>query len=194
MEKKRLRQLFKRKRLELSDEHIKQLDVRLLTALQGLDYGQISFFHVYLPIRRWKEYDTQAFVTWLGDAYPSVRIVISKSDFDTGELRHFVLDERAVIVENAWGIPEPVNEADLTEIMPAQLDVVLIPLLACDRYGNRLGYGKGFYDRFLSACRSDVLKIGVSYFDPLDECLPADEWDVRLDKVVCPIGVVNFGL
>lgn len=193
MKKQELRRIFKQKRLELPDEVIKVLDRQLLAALQGLDYRQLSFFHVYLPIRRWKEYDTQVFVAWLQKAYPSIQVVVSKSDFETGLLRHFVLDEHTIVAENAWGIPEPLNEQELIEINPQQVDAVLVPLLVCDRYGNRLGYGKGFYDRFLKECRPDVLKIGVSYFEPIDERIPTDEWDMPLDRVICPSGVVEFG-
>lgn len=190
MEKEQLRRLFKQRRLELSDEQVKQLDGQVLAGLQELDYTRISFLHVYLAIRRFKEFDLKDFIVWIRETHPLVRIVVSQTDFDTGMLRHFVMDEHTIIVENRWGIPEPANEHELIEISPEQLDAVLVPLLAYDRYGNRLGYGKGFYDRFLRECRDDILKIGISYFDPLDEPIPADEWDMPLDKVVCPNGIV----
>lgn len=192
MKKDQLRKLYKQKRLELPEEQVKLSDQQLLAGLQNLDYNQISFLHVYLSIRRWKEYDTMNFITWMRKKHPSTHIVISKSYFDTGLLRHFVLDHRTIIKENEWGIPEPINAHDLPEVAAEQLDMVLVPLLACDRYGNRLGYGKGFYDRFLKKCRADVSTTGISYFDPIADRMPTDPWDVPLNRVVCPQGVVEF--
>jgi 5-formyltetrahydrofolate cyclo-ligase len=55
-----------------------------------------------------------------------------------------------------------------------------------DRRGFRVGYGKGFYDKFLSECRADCLKIGLSYFEPIDEISDAQNFDVRLDCCITP--------
>lgn len=192
MNKDQLRQIYKQKRLGLSGTLVKQLDEQLLAGLQSLDYSRISFIHVYRAIHRLNEYDTQTYIAWLRRIYPAINIVISKSYFETGMMRHFILSDRAIIADNKWGIPEPINDDELIEVMPVELDAVLIPLLVCDRYGNRLGYGKGFYDRFLKDCRQDVSKVGVAYFGPIDKRIPVDEWDIPLEKLVCPDGIVDF--
>ena len=70
--------------------------------------------------------------------------------------------------------------------------MVLVPLLACDRAGHRVGYGKGFYDRFLAACRPDCRKIGLSYFRPVEAIVDVYDGDVRLDRVITPDGVIQF--
>mgnify|MGYP003575184065 FL=1 len=90
---------------------------------------------------------------------------------------------------NEWGITEPVSGV---EVLPEQLDIVLIPLLVYDKKGNRVGYGKGFYDRFLSECRSDAMKVGLSFFEPVDLISDANELDIPLDACISPKGIFTF--
>lgn len=157
-----------------------------------MELQEVTYVHVFLPIQRLREYDTMALITWLSRAYPQVKIVVSKSDFVTGEMTHYIWNSDLRIVPNEWGIPEPVDAPELVRVSPALLDMVVVPLLICDSVGNRIGYGKGFYDRFLQACRNDVLKVGVNYFPPLAEVLERDEWDIPLDKLVFPEDIISF--
>jgi 5-formyltetrahydrofolate cyclo-ligase len=90
---------------------------------------------------------------------------------------------------SAWGIPEPVGG---TVVQPTDFDIVLIPLLAFDKYGHRVGYGKGFYDRYLLNCRPDCLKIGISLFDPVDLIEDAESHDIPLDIAICPAKMYDF--
>ena len=91
--------------------------------------------------------------------------------------------------ENRWGIPEP---AAGREIAPETIDLVLIPLLAFDRKGQRVGYGKGYYDRFLKRCRGDCMKLGLSFFEPVDSIDDAGEHDVPLDLCITPHRTYGF--
>ncbi len=75
----------------------------------------------------------------------------------------------------------------------SSIDWVLVPLLAFDRRGHRVGYGKGFYDRFLAGCRSDARKIGLSLFAPVVAIDDIGSQDVALDAVVTPDRVWTFG-
>ena len=84
---------------------------------------------------------------------------------------------------NEWLIPEPV-EGEI--IAPAEIDMVLLPGLCYDRQGHRVGYGKGYYDRFLKTCRPDCVKVGLSYFEPIEEITDVHDGDVMLDFVVTP--------
>jgi 5-formyltetrahydrofolate cyclo-ligase len=69
---------------------------------------------------------------------------------------------------------------------------VLIPLLAFDKSGQRVGYGRGFYDKFLATLKSDVKKIGLSFFPPVDEVSNTHAQDLPLEVVVTPNGVLNL--
>ena len=68
-------------------------------------------------------------------------------------------------LKNKYGIPEPVGG---TEMMPAEIELIIVPLLVFDINGNRVGYGKGYYDRFLKSCSENALKVGVSFFEPVE--------------------------
>jgi 5-formyltetrahydrofolate cyclo-ligase len=92
-----------------------------------------------------------------------------------------------------WGIPEPMPDSS-QKVSPQKIDTVLLPLLVFDEKGNRVGYGKGFYDRFLTECRPEVQKIGLC----LEEAVPlieeVGEWDIPLDFCVSPQRCYEFGV
>ncbi|ARS36780.1 5-formyltetrahydrofolate cyclo-ligase [Pontibacter actiniarum] len=142
--------------------------------------------HVFLPIIKNNEVNTWPIIEQLRLEHPEVRVVVPVTDVEQHVLTHHHLTDEAILVENRWGIPEPQN----AQIIHArEVDVVLIPLLAFDRAGQRVGYGKGFYDRFLADCRPDVLKIGLSLEPPVARIADPNPFDVPLDAVVMPEGV-----
>jgi 5-formyltetrahydrofolate cyclo-ligase len=96
-------------------------------------------------------------------------------------MESYVLDTNTKIVENSWGIPEPTNAIKCPD---DTIDMILMPLLCFDKQGFRVGYGKGFYDRFLQKCRKDIIKIGLSLFDSVDKIDDVNENDVRMDFCV----------
>ena len=116
-------------------------------------------------------------------------ILISKSDFKTGNMTHFLLTDSTLIKKNDYNIPEPI---DGIEISNDKIEVVFIPLLAFDKTGNRVGYGNGFYDRFLANCKPETVKVGLSFFDAEDEINDTHEGDVRLDYCVTTERVYKF--
>lgn len=190
--KEKLRKLYKAKRLQIPDELIASYDERILRQLQELPIGNSSAVHVYLPIRKWKEFSTFPYIDWLRSQRSDLSIVISKVELHTGNLEHYLFDQDVTVSVNLWGIPEPVDSGTLKKVDPLSIDYVIVPLLVCDAWGNRIGYGKGFYDRFLLQCRVDVHKIGVSYFPAVQQLIKADPWDIPLDMLICPEGTVEF--
>jgi 5-formyltetrahydrofolate cyclo-ligase len=102
---------------------------------------------------------------------------------------HFLYDENTNLKQNKWGIIEPEGGIEINE---HQIDVVFVPLLVFDKTGNRIGYGKGYYDKFLSKCKSDCIKIGLSLSPPLDLMTMMSPMDVPLDYCVSPVGVFKF--
>ena len=104
-------------------------------------------------------------------------------------MQHFLLTDNTVIKKNNYNIPEPV---DGIEILDDKVEVVFIPLLAFDALGNRVGYGKGFYDRFLAKCKPETIKIGLSFFEASAKITDVYESDVRLDYCVTPERVYEF--
>jgi 5-formyltetrahydrofolate cyclo-ligase len=90
-----------------------------------------------------------------------------------------------------WGILEPTPDSSVM-LPPETFDVILIPLLVADQQGNRVGYGKGFYDRYLPSCRPACLKIGLSMLELVDPIEDVEAHDVALDLVITPTGIQYF--
>lgn len=145
--------------------------------------------HVFLPIEKQNEVDTLSIVQEMWIRMPKVKIVISKSNFDTMEMDSYLYTKGTILKENKWGIPEPV-EAELFN--EQDIDMVLVPLVAFDNEGHRVGYGKGFYDRFLKKCRPDTIKVGMSLEPPVEKITDTSEHDVMLDYCVTPREVYHF--
>ncbi len=162
---------------------ISSFNTGILNQLLQFDWKGMHYIHTFLPITGQNEPDMWSFITNIRVYCPDVHIVVSRSEQKDRSMKHFLLADNVVLEENAWGIVEPVDGETIAE---TQLDVVLVPLLVVDKTGNRIGYGKGFYDRFLAKCRPDCLKIGVSLFEPVEKIDDVDPLDVPLDIVITP--------
>ncbi len=101
------------------------------------------------------------------------------------KLESYAWNDKTEFVTNRFGIEEP-NPATSQLVEIQTIDAVLVPLLTFDETGHRVGYGGGYYDRFLAQCRPDALKIGLSFFEPVEQIEDLNEWDVRLDICVTP--------
>lgn len=187
---KKNKDLFRKKyislRNTLSSEDIDQKSIAISNQLLTMDIWDKEFYHTYLSIPKNKEVDTEFILHILYGKDKNV--VVSKSDFQNHTLTHYLLTETTKLTVNNWGIPEPETGIPIPENM---IDVVFVPLLAFDENGNRLGYGKGFYDRFLSACKPNCLKIGLSFFEA-EELIPATHLDQKLTHCVTPEKIYTF--
>ena len=187
MLKKVLRQKYKVLRQNLSEENIEEWSLQIANQLIRLDIWQHSFYHLFLPIESQKEVNTEYILQVL--AGKDKNIVLSKSDFSTREMTHFLLTDNTTIKKNEYDIPEPI---DGLEVPVSKIDVVFVPLLAFDEKGNRVGYGKGFYDKFLAECKPEILKIGLSFFESEKVISDVLNTDIQLDLCVTPTKVYNF--
>ena len=185
--KDQLRIKYKKLRQELSPQQLEDLSLQIANRSLELPIWGHSFFHLFLSIPEKKEVDTEPLLHILQGKDKNV--VLSKSDFQTHRLTNYLLTDSTVIKRNEWGIPEPQGGI---EIAPEQIEVVFIPLLAFDLKGHRVGYGKGFYDRFLSACTVNTLKVGLSFFEPEQEIPGILSSDVPLDFCVTPGKIHRF--
>jgi 5-formyltetrahydrofolate cyclo-ligase len=104
-------------------------------------------------------------------------------------MTHFLLTDNTKIKKNQYNIPEPI---DGLEVQTNKIDIVFVPLLAFDKTGHRVGYGKGFYDKFLSECKPETIKIGLSFFEPEEKIDDIIEDDMNLDYCVTPNSVYKF--
>lgn len=181
MLKSDLRKIYKQKRNDLTFEEIKCLQENIYAQIYNLDISEIQTVHLFLTLVKFKEIDTQPIINYFRSK--NIRIVVSKSDFKNSSLTHFYLEKDTQIELNKYGIPEPKNAIQAKEI---DLDLVFVPLLISDENNYRVGYGKGFYDRFLSNCRKDCKKIGLNFFTPIKHIVDKNQFDISLDLVLYP--------
>jgi len=155
--------------------------------------AQWRWLHVFLPLARKNEPDTWPLIHRIWAEQLPVRLAAPVVQPDGSTLKHYELTSATPLLASRWGIPEPLA-SPATEVAPAQLDAVLVPLLACDRQGQRVGYGGGFYDRFLAECRPSTLFIGLTILDdePLAALADVLPIDVPLHACLTPGGVWNF--
>ena len=187
MTKSELRKKYKTLRSSLSENQIDHLSLQISNQLLQLPIWGFSFYHIFLSIEELQEINTDYILSIL--AGKDKNTIISKCDFKTGLLTNYLLTDNTKIVKNSWNIPEPV---DGIEIFNDKIEVVFIPLLAFDKKGNRVGYGKGFYDTFLASCKPETIKIGLSFFEAEEKIMKIYERDIKLDYCVTPNEIYVF--
>ena len=186
MLKHEIRKLYLQRRLEKKEERL-VLDFKIHSQFDRFLPPQIKTLHVYLPIESKGEIDTWPIIhrLWV----KNIQVVVPVMDIKKNLLKTYLLERETQIRFNDWGIPEP---AQGLEIDNELVEAVVVPLLAFDIKGYRVGYGKGFYDTFLSSLNKNVLKIGLSYFPPVDKISNPDPWDIPLNACITPDSIIKF--
>ena len=187
MNKNEIRKKYKLLRHELSHEEMEDNSLAIANRLLQMDIWENTYFHLFLTIEKQKEVETEFILQII--AGKDKEIVVAKCNFETFEMNNFLLTDSTKFKKNEYNIYEPV---DGIEVPVSKIDVVFVPLLAYDKKGNRVGYGKGFYDKFLSKCREDVIKIGLSFFEPEESIDGVNATDVMLDYCVTPSAIFSF--
>lgn len=175
---------------KLSKQEVQDLSQQISDQLfQAFNFQAIRTIHCFLPIVKNNEINTWLILQRLQQDFSDTQIVIPKTDVESLLMISCVLTPDTILIESGWGIQEP---KVIEKVEPIQIDYVLVPLLAYDQQGYRVGYGKGFYDRFLAQCRPDVVKIGLSYNPPIEKIEDIDQYDIPLNYCVTPETVWEF--
>ena len=187
MDKISLRNKYKEKRMQLPPGELERLSENIID--QTLANFQLSekMVSLFLPIERQREINTYLLLERAMNI--GAQVALPKTNFETMEMRHLLYERNDQLEVNEKGIPEPKKGKP---IAADRMDYVFVPLLTIDKQGHRVGYGKGFYDRFLRKCSPACQFIGLHYFDledKIDDVLPTD---IRLNAVVTPNGVIRF--
>ena len=186
MQKIELRKAYRNKRENLSFETIQSQSLKISNNILQMKIWSFIYYHTFLTISESKEVDTSYLITLLQGKDKNIIVPKTVSD---NQLENYLLTDNTLFKKNKWNIPEPVDGIVVNE---KQIEVVFIPLLAFDKTGNRVGYGKGFYDAFLNKCNPDVLKIGLSFFEPEERIEDIDEHDIPLNFCVTPDTIYEF--
>ena len=189
MTKKEARKEFLAKRKALNDAERDILNLQIYNRLFASDFLEmIHTVHIFLSMERTREPDTWQIIDKIRREAPGIRLVVPKIN-ENGTLDHIYFEGLHQLKLNEWGILEP------SQGIPAsinKIDFVFVPLAAFDVEGNRVGYGKGHYDRFLKDCRPDCTKAGLSFFKAAEKFSDVEEHDIPLDVCFTPERVYNF--
>ena len=186
--KSQIRLIYKSKRDQLDREKRQFRSEKIAEKAMDFlsDKPGVRHIHVFLPIKSMHEVDTLPLIGKLQKE--GLEVYTSISDFKNRVMNVVKIGDNQDFTEGEHGIPIPTAAE---EVERGILQLVFLPLLAYDLEGHRLGYGKGFYDRFLASLSPDVLKVGLSFFPPEEE-IPIEEHDFPMDACVSPDQIIKF--
>ncbi|MBK9163226.1 MAG: 5-formyltetrahydrofolate cyclo-ligase [Acidobacteria bacterium] len=190
MKKAELRRLYLDKRRGLAAGEVARFSTQIAERFfNEVDLAAVKTLHTFIRIAKFNEFDTSMIYYRIWHERRGIATCAPVTDRETGELEARYFDDAAVLAENDWGIREP---AGTEKADPEEIDLVIVPLLCFDESGHRVGYGKGYYDRFLARCRPDCLKLGVSLFPPVAAIDDIHDLDVPLDLCITPDRTYRF--
>lgn len=189
MLKQHIRSQYLSKRKAIPETQLRALNHAINNKLNQFNWSLYKTISLFLPIKKLNEVNTLLVLSFFEANFPEMIVAIPKTNFANYTLQHIQYSQNTILVQNKYHIPEPLNG---NIILPSAIDVVFVPLLAFDNVGNRVGYGKGVYDKFLATCRSDVVKIGLSFFDTLQSIDDVNSFDIPLNYCITPNKVYRF--
>lgn len=183
-----LRQVYRQLRKQLSGVEVNDLSQKIAKQVGNWLEGQESLmqFHLFFPIAKFNEVNTfylQQLLEQRGKTLYTSQVNREEDRLDT-----LLLPSEAAFFLDEWGIPVP---QESLRVPTTKIQVVFVPLLAYDSSGHRLGFGKGFYDKFLSSLEQSVIKVGLSFFSP-ELAIPMEPHDVPLDYCITPDRIWTF--
>ncbi|KQR71912.1 5-formyltetrahydrofolate cyclo-ligase [Pedobacter sp. Leaf176] len=173
-------------RLAISQSEYESLNNGLFNQFISLDFSNLKTLHIFLPIEEKKEPNTFLLIEWLAKNHPEIKIIVPKADFETALMTNHEYLGADDLHKNLYNILEPQKGI----VHDGEIDMVLVPLLAFDKQGHRVGYGKGFYDRFLE--KINAQKIGLSLSHAIDKIDDVNKHDIRLDFCLTPTEIIKF--
>lgn len=192
MTKAELRKVYRQKRealpLETYQAHNRSLTE---TFFRHFSLEEVKVLHAFIALPAQKEPDTWPIIHGVWQKYPEVKVVIPRIHTSLPVMECHPITNKEALALNRFGIAEP--GPHVPPLPPEEVDMALLPLLAFDERGYRVGFGKGYYDRYLARCRKDMVKIGLSLEPPVEKITDIDQFDIPLDYAITPDGVYGFG-
>ena len=190
MKKAELRQIYLEKRSGiLAEDHAALSQNITEKVFDELNIRQIGSVHCFISLEHRGEVETEHIFDRLWGDFPHIQTFAPRVDNESGEMVALPYGRDTRLEQNRWHILEP---QDGERADPSTIDVVVVPLLCFDVRGHRVGYGKGYYDRFLKKCRPDCIKAGLSFFPPVERIDDIHEGDLALDICVTPSRIFRF--
>jgi 5-formyltetrahydrofolate cyclo-ligase len=184
MLKAELRREYLAKRKAFTGEQVVDGSRRIFDrALSEINLSKARTIHCFLSTPKFNEVETSILFQRIWNEFPGTRTAVPRVDREADELVHVLYTRETELAESKWGIREPVGGET---VEPEEIDLIFVPLICFDTSLHRVGYGKGYYDRFLRRCRRDALKAGVSLFGPSDPIDDIHDGDFPLDLCITP--------
>ena len=118
------------------------------------------------------------------------KVVVPVCIMETNEIVAAKIENLDELVKNSLGIREPLNnKIFITD--RNQIDLVIVPGAVFDIYGNRIGYGAGYYDKFLSSLKQSIVKIAVAYSFQIASLVPYEEYDIPMDYIITETELID---
>ena len=189
MNKKEIRKIELEKRIQLSPQELQDKTALILDRFKSLLQPSIQYLLSYYPLKERNEFDVSFCEKRIKEINPLVQIAWPKIALSNVGMEAHLIEKNKLFIKNKFNILEPLD-GDM--IPPDRMDIIFVPLIAFDKKGFRVGYGQGFYDRYLPACRPDAIKIGFSFFEAVDSIDDINEFDVPLNLCITPTGTYEF--
>ena len=189
MLKKIIRSSMSKRRLSYTSDEIRKKSTLIKDKLfTHFDFDKVKIVHTFISINKNNEINTTLINTDIGINYPHIDRISPIVDFKNKTLQHRYYNDDTVLYKNKYDIKEPIYSMLFTDL--EDIDLTLVPLLAFDKVGNRVGYGGGYYDKFLKGlpCK----KIGLSLEEPIDLIEDVNDHDVKLDYCITPNNIYTF--
>lgn len=185
MTKAEARKYYRTLRKSFSKEEVTNLSSQIFKHIQQFDFSTEQTFHIFLPIEKNNEINTYPIIDWLFQQKKDVILPLVVGE----DMINCKVEKGVKTTLNSLHIPEPIH---YTEVDSSTIDVIFIPMFIADKQGNRVGYGGGYYDKFLARCRPNSKKIGLTYFRPIERIDDAYFGDFPLDFCITPEGIESF--
>lgn len=190
MTKAELRKFYLNERLSLSDQDLAQFNRDICeNFFDQIILEGVKVVHSFITMENTKEPDTWMIINRIRKNFAHIRISVPKINVETRSIENFYFENPGQLKPNAWGIREP-EYGELT--VTADIDLVLVPMLIADQYGHRVGYGKGFYDKFLATCKTSCIPVGLCFYEPILRIDDINDRDMPLKYCATPVKVHRF--
>jgi len=189
MNKADARRLYRDKRMQLSEAERSKMDDLMLIQFQRVDLPFLQSVLSYWPIEENHEPNTHLFTGYLKFKNPEIRICYPVADFNNLAIQAVATDIDTPFEKGKLNIHEPNGGASISV---TEIEMVFVPLIIFDPNGYRVGYGKGFYDKYLAQCSDECIKTGFSYFEPVSSIDDRHDFDVPLDLCITPQNIYVF--
>ncbi len=187
MLKSEARSQFLAQRKELSSQELLMRDDLLLIQFQKMDWTHTHVLGSFYPMEHQNEPNSLLLTDYLKFIIPDLQVMYPVVNLSQHTMQFFPSSDQTQT--NPWGIEEPLPN----NTIPAQnIDTFLVPLLGFDKLGHRIGFGKGYYDKYFENAPVHVSRIGISYFEPIDAILDTHQFDVPLTHCITPWNSYEF--